>query len=226
MFPTKRITRNRILSLRHFQTICDLIVATTVTVAIELVIAWNKIEGANDLDSAAQLIPPLVTGAFLVHSLCVWVGGPDSDSEDGDSYYCPRATLSNRSGPPRRRRRPGEWRRSSYHRRHRHSRRASRMSLNSLDVYPDMFDLSDLSVPPPTPIDSYADPYASGYYGMASSYYGMHNGDYVGDDVPPVGNDMGHMPHEPPPTAAGAAGTSHSRSRGASVISEEGFIRL
>lgn len=214
------------MSLRHFQTICDLIVAVTVTVAIELVISWNEIQGANDLDSAAQLIPPVITGAFLVHSLCVWVGGPDSDSENGDSYYCPRATLSNRSGPPRRRRRPGGWGRSSYRHRRRRSRRASRMSPDYLSSYPDMFDLSDLSVPPPTPIDGYFDPDAYGYYGMPSSHYGTHSGDYVGDDIPPVGNDMGHMPHEPPPAAGAGAGASQSRSRGASVISEEGFIRL
>ncbi|KAL1874811.1 hypothetical protein Daus18300_003352 [Diaporthe australafricana] len=49
----------------HFQTICDLIVAAIITVAIELVIFWNKIKGANDLDSAAQLMPPVITGAYL-----------------------------------------------------------------------------------------------------------------------------------------------------------------
>ncbi|KAI7780881.1 hypothetical protein LA080_015448 [Diaporthe eres] len=135
------ITKNRILSLQHFQTICDLIVATTVTAAIELVISWNKITGANDLDSAAQLIPPVIT--------------------------------------------------------------------DFLDAYPDMFDLSDLSVPR-----------------SVSGYYGMHGGDYVGDEVSPLGDDLSYMPPEPPPAAAGAAASSHRGSRGASHISEEGFIRL
>ncbi|KAK7722487.1 hypothetical protein SLS64_001024 [Diaporthe eres] len=135
------ITKNRILSLQHFQTLCDLIVATTVTAAIELVISWNKITGANDLDSAAQLIPPVIT--------------------------------------------------------------------DFLDAYPDMFDLSDLSVPR-----------------SVSGYYGMHGGDYVGDEVPPLGDDLSYMPPEPPPAAAGEAASSHRGSRGASVISEEGFIRL
>lgn len=197
--------------------------ATTVTVAIELVISWNKIMGANDLDSAAQLIPPVITGAFLVHGLCVWATGPDSDSEDSDSCHCPRANISNRSGPPRRRRRnSGRRRRRCYCRCH--CRRASQVSSDLLDAYPDVFNLSDLSVPPPASLDGYAgDPYASGYYDMASGYYGMNSGgDYVGDEVPPLGDDMGHIPSEPPPAAARAAGGS----RGASVISEEGFIRL
>lgn len=212
-----RITRNRILSLQHFQTICDITVATTVTVAIELVISWNKITGANDLDSAAQLIPPVITGAFLVHGLCVWAAGPDSDSEDSDSYYCPRATISNRSGPPRRRRTSGRRRRRCYRRRHR--RRASQISSDLLDGYPDVFSFSDLSVPPLASVDGYAaDPYGSGYYDMASSYRGMHGG----DEGLPLGDDLGYISPEPPPAAARAAGGG----RGASVISEEGFIRL
>lgn len=199
--------------------------ATTVTVAIELVISWNKITGANDLDSAAQLIPPVITGAFLVHSLCVWAAGPDSDSEDSGSYYCARATITNRSGPPRRMRTSGRRRRPCYRRRR--CRRASPNSPDSLDAYPDMFDLSDLSVPPPVSLDGYAaDPYASGYYDMASGYYGTHGGDYVGDEVSHLGDDLSHIPPEPPPVAAGAAASSRGRSRGASVISEEGFIRL
>ncbi|KAG6359444.1 hypothetical protein INS49_012965 [Diaporthe citri] len=150
-----RVLTYSMYGVLHFQTICDLIVATTITVAIELVISWNKIKGANDLDSAAQLIPPVIT--------------------------------------------------------------------DLLDAYPDMFDLSDLSVPPPASLDGYvADPYASDYYDMASGYYGMHGGDYVGNEVPPLGDDLGHIQPEPPAAAARAAGGS----RGASVISEEGFIRL
>lgn len=72
-----------------------------------------------------------------------------------------------------------------------------------------MFDVSDLSVPR-----------------SVSGYYGMHGGGYVGDEVPPLGDDLSYMPPEPPPAAAGAAASSHRGSRGASVISEEGFIRL
>lgn len=211
------------MSLQHFRTICDLIVATTVTLAIELVISWNKITGANDLDSAAQLIPPVITGAFLAHSLCAWVGGSDGDSDDSNSYYDPRATISSRSGPPERGRRPARRRRSSYRRRCRRSRRASHISPDFLDAYPEMFDFSDLSLPtPPVSLSGYADPYVSGYYDMASDYYGMHRG----EEMPPVMSGLRHVPPERPPAAAGGAASSHGGSRGASVIGEEGFIRL
>lgn len=100
------------------------------------------------------------------------------------------------------------------------------MSPDFLDMYPDMFNLSDLSAPSPVSLGGYADPYTSGHYDMGSSYYGMHSGDYGGDHGPPMGNDMGHMRPEPPPAAAGAVASSRNGSRGASVISEEGFIRL
>lgn len=102
------------------------------------------------------------------------------------------------------------------------------MSPEFLDAYPDMFGLSDMSVQSPSgSLGSYADPYAFGYYDMAPDHYGMHGGDYVGDDLPPVGgDDLSHRPPEPPPAAAGAASSSHHGSRGASVISEEGFMRL
>lgn len=100
------------------------------------------------------------------------------------------------------------------------------MSSDFLDMYPEMFDLSDLSAPPPVSLDGDADPYASGHYDMASAYYGTHSGDYYGHYAPPMGNGLGQMPPEPPPVATGAAASSRSGSRGASVISEEGFIRL
>ncbi|KAI3391957.1 hypothetical protein diail_6395 [Diaporthe ilicicola] len=213
------ITRNRISSLQHFQTICDLIVAAIVTLAIELVISWNRITDANDVDSAAQLIPPVITGAHLAHSLCVCFTGSDRDSEDSDGPYFSRGTLENRGHPPRRRRyTSGGPRRSSYRRRR--SRGASRASPDFLDPHTDMFDLSGLSMPTtPASLGGSAPP-ASGYYNMASDYYGMYNGDPVGDEVPPVRDDLGQVPPEPPPAAS-----LHGRSRDSS-IGGEGFIRL
>lgn len=184
--------------------------AATVTLAIELVIFWNKITGANDLDSAAQLIPPVVTGAYLVRSLCVCITGSDRDSQDsGDSYF-PRGSNENRSGRPSRRRntRSRRTRRSSYRRRR--SRRVSRASPDFLDEYPDMFELSELSVPtPPGSFGGLFPPPAPVYCNVAPNYYDTYNGDYAGDEIPPVA------------TTASLHGWSQD-----SFVGAEGFIRL
>lgn len=149
--------------------------ATIVTLAVELVISWNKIKGANSLDSAAQIIPPVITGAFLVHGLCVWAAGPDSDSEASSCYYYPRATIHDSPSV----RTSGRRRRPSYHRRR--LRRSSRRSSDFLNAYPDMFDLPpELSLQtPPASLGGHTDRYASGYYDIASDYYGMQSGDYI-----------------------------------------------
>lgn len=78
-----RISQNRIESLQQFSTISDVIVAAIVTTAIELVIAWNNISGVNNLDTAAQLIPPIIGAAYFLHSIYVWM----SESPSEDSSY-------------------------------------------------------------------------------------------------------------------------------------------
>ncbi|KAF3760552.1 hypothetical protein M406DRAFT_222866, partial [Cryphonectria parasitica EP155] len=60
--PTNcRITNNRIVFLQQLRTFSDLIVAAILVMAVELVISWNHISGVNDLSSAAQLIPPVIS---------------------------------------------------------------------------------------------------------------------------------------------------------------------
>lgn len=89
------MSQDRIESLQQLRAISDIIVASVLTMAVELVISWNNIRGVNDLDTAAQLIPLVVSGAFLLRSVYVWISQSipqDSDSVDcqywpDDSYY-------------------------------------------------------------------------------------------------------------------------------------------
>ncbi|KAJ0119332.1 hypothetical protein J7T55_013570 [Diaporthe amygdali] len=211
------ITKNRILSLQHFRTICDLIVASIVTLAIELVISWNKITVANDLNSSAQIIPPALTGAYLLRCVCVWITGPDGNGGDNN--------IQNRSLPPRKRNLSDRQRRSSYRRRRR-SRRTSRTSADFMDAYPDLFGLSELTVPTPlASFGGFSAPPASGYYGMPSNYYYAYYGDYVGDEVPPLDDNLGHISPEPPPPPAPTPASSHGRNQD-SPVGGEGYMRL
>lgn len=130
-------------------------------------ISWNHIVGANDLNSAAQLIPPVTTGAFLVHGLCVWAAGPDNDEEASDRHGYPQTRRM-----LRRRRRPS-------HRHHPSWESATDFS-NFLDAYPDLFDLppeQSLQTPPAS-LGGHAGRNASGYYNIASDYYGTQGADY------------------------------------------------
>lgn len=76
--------------LQMLRALTDVITATLLVMAVELVVAWNRIAGVNRLDSAAQLIPPVLSGAYLLGS--VWVrmtqgggnGGDDDDDDDDD----------------------------------------------------------------------------------------------------------------------------------------------
>ncbi|CAN8106198.1 unnamed protein product [Discula destructiva] len=128
------ITQERINSLQRFRTLFDLIVASIGTMAIELVISWNNISGVNNLDSAAQLIPLIISGAFLIRSIYVWMFGPSppqdhynldfpffSTSEDGrgGSSY----TYDVSDSKPKRRR-------HSYHH-HRRQRRNTHMGYDT-----------------------------------------------------------------------------------------------
>lgn len=84
-----RISHDRIQSLQQFRTISDFILAAIVTTATELVISWNNISGVNNLDTAAQLIPPIISAAYFLRSIYVWMSEapPDDESYDVDVSY-------------------------------------------------------------------------------------------------------------------------------------------
>lgn len=89
------MSQSRIDHLRQLRTIFDIIVAAILTMAVELVISWNHISGVDDLENAAQLIPPIISGAYLLRSVYVWLlGPPPSDGPlldfpffSGGSFY-------------------------------------------------------------------------------------------------------------------------------------------
>lgn len=83
-----RISHNRIESLQQFRTISDFIVAAIITTAVELVISWNNIGSVNNLDTAAQLIPPIISAAYFLRSIYVWMfKSPSEDSSCIDYSY-------------------------------------------------------------------------------------------------------------------------------------------
>lgn len=111
--------------------------------AIELVISWNNISGVNDLDSAAQLIPPIISGAYFLRGIYVWMSEPPPEEthyvdfpyfptgNGGDTSY----TGSSDSGhPPRRRRAVNVGASNDWAGRRRHSHR----HRTSIPVDPNM----------------------------------------------------------------------------------------
>lgn len=135
--------------MQQLRTILDLIVATIVIIAIELSISWNNISSVNNLDSAAQFIPFIISAAYFLRSFYVWLSGPspedshhyfdfpyfptgDGGSGGGGSYTY---TVSDGGSIPKRRRgtvyigASNEWLGRKHHRRHR--RRSSQMDYDT-----------------------------------------------------------------------------------------------
>ncbi|KAF2472760.1 uncharacterized protein BDR25DRAFT_365913 [Lindgomyces ingoldianus] len=91
--PSPRAKRRRHL-IAHIELLGNIdvwvkiVVALTVTVATELVIDWNGIEGVNSLSSAGQTIPFLIgLGSVLRIFYVYWFPHDGNDDSDGDSYY-------------------------------------------------------------------------------------------------------------------------------------------
>jgi hypothetical protein len=120
--------------------------------SIELTISWNKIHNINDLDTAAQLIPSIISAAYLLRSIYIWLSGPapeDSYHDDFDFPYFSTGdgrgssysyTASNGGGSmPKRRRETvylgtnNEWlgRRRRRRGHHSHRRRSSQMEYDA-----------------------------------------------------------------------------------------------
>lgn len=82
------MTYERIYSLQQLRTISDVIVAAILTMAIELTISWNHIGGVDNLDTVAQLIPLVISAAYLLRSIYVWLLEPSPEFlEYDDSYF-------------------------------------------------------------------------------------------------------------------------------------------
>jgi len=84
--------------LQNFDTWVKLIVAIMVTLATELTISWNNIEGANTLSGAGNTIPFVIGIGAMVRVL--YVSAFYDDEDDGDSYYSGGSRLGpHRPGP-------------------------------------------------------------------------------------------------------------------------------
>lgn len=140
------ITTHRIETLQQLRTISDIIVAAIITTAVELAISWNNLRGVNDLSTAAQLIPSVISAAYLLRSIYVWIFEPPSEQShlvefpyfaDGSggsgTYTNPSDGGGGGGGYPQRNMmflgssRDWDGRRHSpyHHHRHRHRRRRS-----------------------------------------------------------------------------------------------------
>lgn len=84
--------------LRNLQTISTLIVASTVTAAIELTIAWNDISDVDDISDVAQFIPLFATAGFVVRAIFMHFAqaenSTDNSSDSGGDYRGPSSRPS------------------------------------------------------------------------------------------------------------------------------------
>ncbi|KAJ9156294.1 hypothetical protein NKR23_g1250 [Pleurostoma richardsiae] len=95
--PKRRLRRVHIEALQQLQSTFELIVATLMTVAVELVIQWNHLKGVSDVSTAAQLIPTLVSAGFLARIFFIWMTRPDGGSpKSGSSMTSPSSSSSRR----------------------------------------------------------------------------------------------------------------------------------
>ncbi|ROW00738.1 hypothetical protein VMCG_06469 [Cytospora schulzeri] len=246
IFDDCSISENRAISLQQLRTVCDTSVSIAVTLAIELVISWNNIQGVNDLHSAAQLIPPVISGAYLLRSFYVWLSGPEEGTEGINLPHSPggsggsgsRITSSNGGGPTRRRRKSMVYTGSAGHRRRHRPRRTTRKSPNMAGDPPDTAYASPMPMSISTDLPSLSGSADSGQYNMTPPVEDvaadeLYHDDHVYDEesppsmcpIPPD-DDLGYLPPEPPPTATSIHGGCpyHSMSEESSLPSVGGYF--
>lgn len=81
-----RVSQNRIESLQQFRAISDFLAAAIVTTAVELVISWNNISNVNNLDTAAQLIPAIISAAYFLRSIYLGMSEPSPENSSYVDY--------------------------------------------------------------------------------------------------------------------------------------------
>jgi hypothetical protein len=73
--------------LQNLDTYMRVVIAIVVTLATELTISWNGIDGANSLSGAGNTIPFVIGIGAIVRVLYVAIFHEIGDGSDGDSYY-------------------------------------------------------------------------------------------------------------------------------------------
>ncbi|KAF2678748.1 hypothetical protein K458DRAFT_422828 [Lentithecium fluviatile CBS 122367] len=85
--------------LQNFDNWIRIIVAIMVTLATELTISWNQIEGTNTLSGAGNTIPFVIGIGAIVRVLYVSAFYDTDDGSDGDSYSGYGSGRPHRGGP-------------------------------------------------------------------------------------------------------------------------------
>lgn len=76
--------------MSRVQLLSDLTVFSVLIVAVELSIQWNEISGVNELDTVAQLVPPLIAGSVMLRAVHQLISLRRGDSEaDGRAAQSP-----------------------------------------------------------------------------------------------------------------------------------------
>lgn len=194
------ISQDRIDSLQQLRTISDIVVAAVLTMAIELVIAWNHISDVQDINTAAQLIPPVVSGAFVLRSVIAWMSEPPLEQSHLLEFplFPSGSVYTSTSGGSHRRRRntvyigssrdwTGRQRRTSHRHHHGSHRRRARESAYVVDpsyipysaagfpasnVYPQMYAAGAFQGPPE----------AAAAHGRHATFAGDADDIYAADD--------------------------------------------
>ncbi|GJN86771.1 hypothetical protein PLIIFM63780_010353 [Purpureocillium lilacinum] len=85
-----RLPQGLIDALSRVQLLSDLTVFSVLIVAVELSIQWNEISGVNELDTVAQLVPPLIAASVMLRAVHQLLSLRQGDSEaDGRAAQSP-----------------------------------------------------------------------------------------------------------------------------------------
>lgn len=168
-----RTTPRRIRTLQEFRILSDIVVASVVTTAVELVISWNNINDVNNLDTAAQLIPLAISAAYVLRSIYLWLSGRPPGMRSYTSGSNTVITSGSHWGRLQRRRHrdrvsyfhpEGDWtrrrRRHSNHSRYyyHHGHRSRRASVAA--IYDERY-MPEMSAAPSAPHATYNQAYRS-----------------------------------------------------------------
>ncbi|KAJ6443518.1 mitotic spindle checkpoint component MAD2 [Purpureocillium lavendulum] len=106
-----RLPQGVIDSLSRLQLLSDLTVFSVLVAAVELTIRWNGLEGVDDLDTAAQLVPLLVGAAVVLRAFNQLYRDEDRN-EDGLPAASPCSVFlqAMRQTQPQTTSRAGPWR--------------------------------------------------------------------------------------------------------------------
>ncbi|KAI1106496.1 hypothetical protein F4804DRAFT_300839 [Jackrogersella minutella] len=78
----RQLSKERLLGLQLLQTVFNLIVASLVVVATELTVRWNDINEVNDVSTAGQIIPVVISAGLFAHLFYIYSFKREGDASD------------------------------------------------------------------------------------------------------------------------------------------------